>query len=271
MLGCFNFIKKVNGKLGIFFRKIPVHTDINTLVDVILYYDKGYDRFLNDLVDESTNGARLLLESGDVYLGFKIFRKEDIKNLGACTDLFDMASNVMKLRIRNAQDLSNFSFYHKLSDMEKKVRLEKVIKELKKNTDYVFDPVKAKKATHIDIPPSINGLAPDYYDLKDTMYEGNRVVYRSGEKDAILKINYSSVRDIDFRLAYNQLGISNDKIVEIEKLYVWHHLDDFDPVTGVGTMQLVLKSLHNASGYGNALNHTGGVAIWKFFHLVEYT
>ena len=29
--------------------------------------------------------------------------------------------------------------------------------------------------------------------------------------------------------------------------YTWHHLDDFDPVTGECTMQLVRRDIHNAS------------------------
>ncbi|MEX0297331.1 HNH endonuclease, partial [Pseudomonas putida] len=37
--------------------------------------------------------------------------------------------------------------------------------------------------------------------------------------------------------------------------YTWHHLDDFDPATGKGTMQLIANSAHEAT-----LPHTGSVA-----------
>ena len=61
-------------------------------------------------------------------------------------------------------------------------------------------------------------------------------------------------RGRDFTEAYKQAGLSKAQVKSIGK-YTWHHLDDFDPVTGKGTMQLVTQAAHEAS-----LPHTGSVA-----------
>jgi hypothetical protein len=42
--------------------------------------------------------------------------------------------------------------------------------------------------------------------------------------------------------------------------YTWHHLDDFDPVTGECTMQLIKTSEHQKT-----LPHTGSVKQWENF------
>jgi hypothetical protein len=66
----------------------------------------------------------------------------------------------------------------------------------------------------------------------------------------------------DFTEAYKQAGLTKAQVKSIGK-YTWHHLDDFDPVTGKGTMQLVMQSAHKAS-----LPHTGSVAQFeKYFGL----
>ncbi|MBC8054717.1 MAG: HNH endonuclease [Sphingobacteriaceae bacterium] len=271
MFGCFKFIKNADKTLRIFFKNIPLKTDINILVDVIIYYSKGYDKYLNDLFSAVQAKSMAFLESGEIYLDFYMYRKEDIMNLGACIDMIDERTKTMLLRIRNSEDVDNFIKFLKLSDSEKTARIDEIIEFLLQDKDCIFNPKKAKQAVNIDIPASFRGLAPDYDTIKDILFKGNPVIYKFKDAYGILKIKYSSVRDIDFRLAYEKLGMSTDDIKKIEDLYVWHHLDDWDPVSGEGTMQLVLKSLHNSTGYDNALNHTGGVALWKWYYLIYYS
>ena len=38
--------------------------------------------------------------------------------------------------------------------------------------------------------------------------------------------------------------------------YTWHHVEDYNPLTNRGTMQLVLSDVHNS------FNHRGGVWVW---------
>jgi len=54
--------------------------------------------------------------------------------------------------------------------------------------------------------------------------------------------------------------------ITANKKYTWHHLDDFDPINGTCSMQLVEKSIHKAS-----VPHFGSVAICKkYFNLKKY-
>jgi hypothetical protein len=47
--------------------------------------------------------------------------------------------------------------------------------------------------------------------------------------------------------------------------YVWHHVDNFDPVSGMGTLQLVEQAAHEAT-----FPHYGGVAQYEAYHNLEY-
>jgi len=53
---------------------------------------------------------------------------------------------------------------------------------------------------------------------------------------------------------FKEAGLTRSQVKAAGK-YTWHHLDDFDPATGRGTMQLITQSAHKAS-----LPHTGSVA-----------
>ena len=48
--------------------------------------------------------------------------------------------------------------------------------------------------------------------------------------------------------------------------YTWHHLDDYDPVTGESTMQLVRRTDHEGS-----LPHTGSVRQKENYTGIKYT
>jgi hypothetical protein len=45
----------------------------------------------------------------------------------------------------------------------------------------------------------------------------------------------------------------------------WHHLDDFNPITGECTMQLVESSVHQGLGV-QGMAHSGSVAQWKSYY-----
>jgi hypothetical protein len=48
--------------------------------------------------------------------------------------------------------------------------------------------------------------------------------------------------------------------------YTWHHLDDFDPIFGECTMQLVRQEAHTGI-FGMA--HSGAVAQWKQYYITS--
>lgn len=206
-------------------------------------------------------------------------KKKSFDDLTSPQGIVDMFTNSddMLLRARNSFDLESFLFAYRQSNAEKEEFMESVIARIKMDMpDNLFDTDKARKAIkeHLNIDISIplgpNGLGPDYSSIKDTVIKGNKLIYHHGNPAVagIKKIKYSSVLDIDFSLAYKELGLSGQEIEEVKKLYVWHHLDDYNPKTGEGTMQLVLRELHNPGqeGYGYALRHTGGVAMWRYYY-----
>ena len=54
------------------------------------------------------------------------------------------------------------------------------------------------------------------------------------------------------------------KLDETPEGYVWHHMDDFDPVTGECSMQLVRENAHNRVA---GMAHSGSVAQYKAYYI----
>ncbi|EDS4738683.1 type IV secretion protein Rhs, partial [Salmonella enterica subsp. enterica serovar Oranienburg] len=94
-------------------------------------------------------------------------------------------------------------------------------------------------------------------------YSGSNALYnkRPGVTP-VVTIEYSGDYDIDFQRANAKAGLNQ---VSTPRGYVWHHLDDYDPVTNKGTMQLIEKQAHNG------INHNGGVSQYKAATGREYT
>ncbi|EOK8589693.1 HNH endonuclease [Escherichia coli] len=67
---------------------------------------------------------------------------------------------------------------------------------------------------------------------------------------------------MDFQRANAKAGLNQ---VSTPRGYVWHHLDDYDPVTNTGTMQLIEKQAHSG------ISHNGGVSQYKAATGKEYT
>ncbi|WP_407929078.1 RHS repeat-associated core domain-containing protein [Intestinirhabdus alba] len=86
-------------------------------------------------------------------------------------------------------------------------------------------------------------------------YSGSNALYnkRPGVKPVVI-IEYSGDYDIDFQRANAKAGLDQ---ISTPRGYVWHHLDDYDPVTNKGTMQLIEKEAHRG------INYNGGVSQYK--------
>jgi hypothetical protein len=63
------------------------------------------------------------------------------------------------------------------------------------------------------------------------------------------------------RLADEKAANAAAGLKETPQGFVWHHVDDFDAVTGTSTMELVQQSAHQAT-----LPHSGSVAQWERFN-----
>lgn len=70
-------------------------------------------------------------------------------------------------------------------------------------------------------------------------------------------------RDTEFTRAYKEAGISKSQMNG--KGCAWHHVYDFDSITGKTTMQLVTASAHEAT-----LPHKGSASQFTEYFKVEY-
>ena len=69
--------------------------------------------------------------------------------------------------------------------------------------------------------------------------------------------------DGDFHEANKLAGLADTYKDVAPRGYVWHHMDDFDPLTGECTMQLVKSNAHTSI---EGMAHSGSVAQWKAFY-----
>ena len=140
-----------------------------------------------------------------------------------------------------------------LSALQAQRRLNKIISKLKRSSKK-FDPNKqALKKLKIKLPKSKTGLSVDF--------EGSPYLYPAkGNEKAIVKIKLT-FNDIHDKLLANKLaGFSRNPAG-----YTWHHLDDYDPLNGTCTMQLVETKIHQAT-----VPHYGGVKIAEEFFKITY-
>ncbi|WP_159453606.1 HNH endonuclease [Ohtaekwangia koreensis] len=114
-----------------------------------------------------------------------------------------------------------------------------------------------------DYPLSANRLTPDFSTT-------NSMFPISGNQRNIVRIKMTGRRSGasgDFIEASKKAGMGSiEKPIDVNGVqYTWHHLDDFDPLTGECTMQLVRTADHIKS-----LPHTGSVNQYEKYNDVTY-
>jgi hypothetical protein len=77
---------------------------------------------------------------------------------------------------------------------------------------------------------------------------------------SVVKIKLTGSRRNDYDLANEAGGFTG-----MPKGHMWHHVDDFDPQTGMASLELIDKDAHRAT-----TPHTGSVAQYEKFHGVRY-
>ena len=85
-------------------------------------------------------------------------------------------------------------------------------------------------------------------------YSGSNALYNKAGINPVVSIEYTGDYLQDFHAANIEAGL---KQKTTPSGYVWHHLDDYNPETNRGTMQLVKQSAHQG------ISHTGGVSQYK--------
>ncbi|MBI6743565.1 RHS repeat-associated core domain-containing protein, partial [Pseudomonas syringae] len=84
--------------------------------------------------------------------------------------------------------------------------------------------------------------------------ESNALYSKKPNINPIVEIQYTGDYDLDFETANREAGLNQKKT---PSGHVWHHLDDYDPKTNRGTMQLVEQNAHSG------ISHKGGVSQYK--------
>jgi hypothetical protein len=105
----------------------------------------------------------------------------------------------------------------------------------------------------------------DYSDSNALYNNPGRLKPDGTPVQSIVKIKYTGDYGQDFEAA-NQAGFGQKSTPSLNgEQYTWHHLDDYNPQNGEGTMQLVRQDAHNG------IPHTGGVSQYENFTGNQYT
>ncbi len=92
-------------------------------------------------------------------------------------------------------------------------------------------------------------------------FVGTKYLYPAAEgQQSVVRIGLTGSRRADQKLANEAGGFA-----ETPKGYRWHHVDDFNPQSGMNSLELVDKEAHNAT-----LPHTGSVAQYEKHHGARY-
>ncbi len=86
-----------------------------------------------------------------------------------------------------------------------------------------------------------------------------------GLEKNIVRIKLTGIRRADFARANEAAGIKAAAGTEAPDNYTWHHVDDYDPSTGMFTMELVKRDAHIAT-----YPHDGAAKYYVIHHDVKY-
>ncbi|TPW66418.1 HNH endonuclease, partial [Providencia stuartii] len=115
---------------------------------------------------------------------------------------------------------------------------------------------KLKARGYDDVIINENG-GLDYSKSKALYHNPDRLKPDGTPVEPIVKIKYTGNYPDDFEAA-NLAGFGQKSTPMLDgERYLWHHLDDYDPITNEGTMQLVVSDSHNG------IQHKGGVSQFK--------
>lgn len=130
--------------------------------------------------------------------------------------------------------------------------------------------VKATKGTG-EITPAKRAAEKGYSGIGTTAnggpdFSGTEYLFKTniGEKN-IVPIKMTGSRGKDFTQAFDNANIPKSMRKSIKENFTWHHVDDFNPLTGESTMQLVRKDAHVAT-----YPHVGSVSQYEKFYGVNY-
>lgn len=203
--------------------------------------------------------AKAAASTASVINSVKAFFIEFIEALKSGKFIEWVQEKLLRALPKQLDDVISLLPENKLSPYETRLRINKINETLKSSTA-AFNPDKpALKKLGVTLYKSKNGLSVDFAKTPQYLYEG-KVSNKS-----IVKIKLKGSRDLDFDAAWKKAGFTDEQIKAIDKRYMWHHLDDFDPNTGEATLQLVEAFIH-----GKSRPHIGSVRQVEMFYEITY-
>lgn len=215
------------------------------------------EKFLADLAKRGfeklqSRLSRLQASLGDELFDYLKSQKLGVRFLRNNIDLVDEAGYVIFRG--NEADIAKYLAWRKMDDLARQTKLA-AIRQRMLGHHVRYDPLAAR-AKGFDIPPSKPSLRPPPPGGAGTSPDfatTPQYLYNNGV-NAITKIVLTGSRSIDFVAAFRNIGITDPAVMKkILRDYTWHHLDDLDPNTMQGTMQLITKKAHVAT-----YSHFGG-------------
>ena len=270
MNGCFS-VYRLSDMAVFTYRGVIIYTeDLASYMKLIAKIGMKEFQQLSDGLFEAI-GAEAFHFIKNNNLSFRLV----IQSYSSFTGNFDLFTEAGEMLCRGSKyDLYHFMQIFVKPDYYKRQTLEEII-NLMKESKYVYNAEKAAEwFDNFIIPASQRGLAPDYSSLYNVDYLGKKIIYEGNAKYANIKIKMSGMRSMDEKLANEAAGL-----IGTPEGYTWHHLDDFDPVTGECTMQLVSEAVHmkilkkldgSRVKLLSYMEHTGSVALWQHFYLASY-
>ena len=195
-----------------------------------------HENFLksNNLRIERPKGARSNLQIID--------ESEDIYFYGKSDEIDEY------IRLLGRTEVEKLADYNKVIDYFRKSSAKYTKEKIWKDGSIL------KFSKHNKPPMSV-----DFSSTPQHIYGGK------ADKPGIVKIKLTGNDEKDFLMSFKKAGISDSLAIELNKTYTWHHVDDFDPLTGECTMQLVNRKVHEGS-----CPHIGGGGLYKAFMGIGY-
>lgn len=268
--------KKIKESTKYFLAYIVGAIAFEVIVDAVIAFFTGGTSLAGDLASKI---ARLANEVKDK--GIQIIRKTGAQIAKSAKSLYEyvlkefqdfieaigngnllqyLKQKILQLFTGDIDDIISILPENKLGRSASRNRITKINNLLKKSTA-IFNPDKpALKKLGVKLFKSANGLSVDFSKTPKYLF-GGKV-----SKKSVVRIKLKGTRTLDFKTAWKKAGFSKEEILELADKFTWHHLDDFDPVTGEATMQLVDTFIH-----GKSRPHIGSVKqVMEYFNLEKY-
>lgn len=194
------------------------------------------------------NKRNLQIEKGSAQIYIDLVELIEGKKVIRFRGTVDEMNNVMRMLAKSDDEIKKI-----LDNIIDEVRITKGFNPKKKA-------LKKLRQAGIFIKSSARGLVPDFLSTPQFLYRGN-------PKYGKIKIKLTGMDDLDFRAAYEAAGLLDQIPKGKRKIsgYTWHHMDDYNPITGECTMQLVETAIHAKTS-----THIGGMGLLnKLFDVVR--